>query len=49
MSEYLLVLYSHYPTESQILPLRAGWDERKRFLEQLAWTVRPAPSPANEW
>ena len=51
MPEYVLVLYSHYPTESQIMPLRAHWDERKRFIEQLAWLVRPIPipSPPNEW
>jgi hypothetical protein len=47
MSEYLLVLYSHYPTESQIMPLRANWDEKTRFRELMAWIVRPIPQ--NEW
>lgn len=49
MSDYVLVLYSHYPTESQIAPLRARWDERKRFMEQLAHLVRPIPPPPNRW
>ena len=51
MSGYVVVLYSHYPTESQIAHLRAGWDEKKRFMEQLARLVRPIPTPhpPNEW
>ena len=28
MLDYVLALYSHYPTESQIIPLHARWDER---------------------
>lgn len=43
MSDYLVVLCSHYPTENQIKPLRENWDEKKRFREQLAWLVRPFP------
>jgi hypothetical protein len=51
MSGYVVVVYSHYPTESQITPLRARWDERKRFMEHMAWLVRPLPipPPPNEW
>jgi hypothetical protein len=47
MSEYVLVLYSHYPTESQIEPLRAHWDDSTRFRQLMAWLVRPAPP--DEW
>ena len=43
MSDHLLVLCSHYPTENQIKPLRENWDEKKRFRELLAWVVRPIP------
>ena len=43
MSDYLVVLCSHYPTENQIKPLWENWDEKKRFREQLAWLVRPFP------
>ena len=51
MSGYIIVLYSHYPTENQITHLRARWNERKRFMEQLARLVRPIPIPLppNEW
>src|ERR1700761_8145006 len=48
-SQYVLVLFSHYPTESQIIPLRAHWDERKRFMEQLAWIARPILPSLDEW
>ena len=45
MSEYVLLLYSHYPTENQLIPLRAHWDERKCFIERLAWLVHPICPP----
>ncbi|KAH8990355.1 hypothetical protein EDB92DRAFT_791675 [Lactarius akahatsu] len=45
MSDYVLVLHGHYPTRNQIARVRARWDERKRFREQLAWLTRPI-SPA---
>lgn len=41
MVDYVLVLHGHYPTPAQIAPVRARWDERKRFREQLAWLARP--------
>ncbi|KAH8982995.1 hypothetical protein EDB86DRAFT_2834154 [Lactarius hatsudake] len=41
MEGYVLVLHGHYPTQSQIAPLRARWDGRMRFREQLAWLTRP--------
>ena len=41
MAEYVLVLYHHQPTQSQIEPVHELWDERKRFREQLAWLARP--------
>jgi hypothetical protein len=47
MSEYVLVLYSHYPTESQIEPLRVHWDDCTRFRQLMAWLVRPIPP--DEW
>ncbi|KAF8262059.1 hypothetical protein EI94DRAFT_1705066 [Lactarius quietus] len=47
MSEYVLALYSHYPTESQIEPLRAHWDVSMRFRQVMAWLVRPIPP--DEW
>ena len=45
MAEYVLVIYCHHPTQSQIEPVHELWDERKRFREQLAWLARPI-SPA---
>lgn len=48
MSEYVLVVYSHYPTESQLMPLHGRWDERKCFIEQLAWFVRPIHPPTEK-
>ncbi|KAF8257093.1 hypothetical protein EI94DRAFT_1819084 [Lactarius quietus] len=47
MSEYVLALYSHYPTESQIEPLRAHWDVSTRFRQVMAWLV--CPIPPDEW
>jgi hypothetical protein len=41
MIDYVIVLHGHYPTPAQIAPVRARWDERKRFREQLAWLARP--------
>ncbi|KAN0132875.1 hypothetical protein V8E53_009240 [Lactarius tabidus] len=41
MIDYVIVLHGHYPTRAQIAPVRARWDERKRFREQLAWLARP--------
>jgi hypothetical protein len=41
MVDYVVVLYSHYPTRSQIASVRARWDERKRFQRELAWLARP--------
>ncbi|KAF8274700.1 hypothetical protein EI94DRAFT_1695829 [Lactarius quietus] len=37
MSEYVLVLYSHYPTESQIEPLHVHWDVSMHFRQAMAW------------
>ena len=41
MADYVLVVHGHYPTRKQIARVRARWDERKRFREQLAWLARP--------
>src|SRR6266702_5232214 len=41
MVEYILVIFCHYPTQSQIALLHAHWDERKHFWEQLAWLACP--------
>jgi hypothetical protein len=41
MAEYVLVLHGHHPTRGQLVPLRARWDQERRFMEQLEWFARP--------
>ncbi|KAI0279540.1 hypothetical protein BC826DRAFT_1080339, partial [Russula brevipes] len=41
MAEYVLVLHGHRPTRGQLVPLRARWDQERRFMEQLEWFARP--------
>lgn len=41
MADYVLVLHGHRPTRGQFVPLKARWDQERRFRKKIELLSRP--------